>query len=70
VAVTRLSPSNRPNKRLYTVKEAAKYLGQTVWGMRTLIWNGHVPVVQTGQKQFIDVVDMDKFIERNKMTWN
>lgn len=55
-----------PRKRLYTVKEAATYLGHTVWGLRSLIWSKTLPVVQNGRKQFIDIFDMDKFIEQNK----
>jgi excisionase family DNA binding protein len=55
-----------PRKRLYTVKEGAEYLGQKDWGMRTLIWSGKIPVVRFGRKQFVDIFDMDKFIERNK----
>ena len=55
-----------PRKRLYTVKEAADYLGHTVWGIRSLIWAKTLPVVQNGRKQFIDLFDMDAFIESNK----
>ena len=31
-----------PTKRLYTLKEAAVYLGHTEWGMRELIWYGQI----------------------------
>jgi len=55
-----------PRKRLYTVKEAAEYLGHTVWGLRSLIWAKTLPVVQHGRKQFLDLYDMEAFIERNK----
>jgi excisionase family DNA binding protein len=55
-----------PRKRLYTVKEAAKFLGHTVWGMRSLIWSKTLPVVQHGRKQFLDLYDLEKFIEANK----
>ncbi len=56
------------NKRLFTLKEAAVYLGRTEWGMRDLIWSGQVPVVrnQRGRKIFIDVLDMDAFINKQK----
>ena len=30
--------SNPKQKRLYTLKEAAEYLGRSEWGMRELIW--------------------------------
>ena len=55
-----------PKKRLYTVQESAEYLGHTVWGIRSLIWSKALPVVQRGRKQFIDLYDMNKFIDDNK----
>ncbi len=58
----------RISQRLYTVKDAAVYLGRTVWGVRELIWSGELPVIKSGRggKQYIDVLDMDAFIDRNK----
>ena len=55
-----------PRKRLYTVKEAAVYLGHTIWGVRSLIWAKNLPVVQHGRKQFLDLFDLNAFIEGNK----
>jgi excisionase family DNA binding protein len=55
-----------PRKRLYTVKEAALYLGHTVWGVRSLIWSKTLPVVQHGRKQFVDLFDLEAFIEKHK----
>ena len=56
--------------RLLPLKEAAAYLGLTVWSMRERIWAGDIPVVQFpgGRKQFIDTEDISRFIERNKRT--
>jgi excisionase family DNA binding protein len=58
-------------KRLYTVKEAAEYLGRSEWGMRELIWAGKIPVVKVegGRKIFLDILDLMGFIERNKSTY-
>lgn len=53
-------------KRLYNVKEAAKYLGLSVWGVRRLIWDGHLVAVRQGRRVLVDVNDMNEFIERNK----
>ncbi|HOE73140.1 MAG TPA: helix-turn-helix domain-containing protein [Deltaproteobacteria bacterium] len=58
--------SNPMRKRLFTIKEAAVYLGRPVWGVRTLIWNGRIPVIQDGRKYFIDINDLDDYIERQK----
>jgi len=57
------------NKRLYNLKEASVYLGRSTWGVRTLIWNGKIPVVRDGRKMFIDVFDLEKFVESNKSTY-
>ena len=55
-------------KRLFTLKEAAEYLGRSEWGMRTLIWSREIPVVKIngGRKIFVDVNDLNAFIERYK----
>jgi excisionase family DNA binding protein len=55
-------------KRLYTLKEGAEYLGRSKWGMRELIWSGEIPVVRTGRgrKIFLDIEDLNNFINRNK----
>ena len=53
-------------KRLYTVKKAAVYLGRTDWGVRGLIWRGRLPEVRDGRKIYIDIKDLDRYIERNK----
>jgi hypothetical protein len=58
--------TNPLSKRLYTLKEAGAYLGRSEYSVRTLIWNGILPVVKNGKKQWVDIVDMDRFIERNK----
>jgi len=59
---------NPLHKRLYDLKEAAHYLGRPVFSVRTLIWNGALPVIKDGRKQYLDIYDMDKYIERNKET--
>jgi hypothetical protein len=66
--------SNPFAKRLYTLKEAGVYLGRSEYSVRTLIWNGTLPVVknpggdQNGKKQWVDILDMDHFIESSKET--
>jgi predicted site-specific integrase-resolvase len=56
--------------RLLPLKEAASYLGLTVWGIRERIWAGQLPVVTFpgGRKQYIDTEDIEKFIRDNKRT--
>lgn len=59
-------------KRLYTLKESAVYLGRTEWGMRDLIWKQLIPVVMTsgGRKIFLNVRDLDDYIEKNKSVYS
>lgn len=57
-----------PRKRLYTLREAGEYLGRPVWGIRELIWSGKIPVIQDGRKMYLDIIDLDSYIERFKKT--
>jgi len=56
--------------RLLPIKQAAQYLGLTVWAIRERIWAGQIPVVQFpgGRKQYIDMQDLESFIQNNKKT--
>lgn len=54
-------------KRLYTVQEAAEYLGRSVWSIRRLIWEGLLPSVRVHGRVHLDVADMDKLIEQSKV---
>lgn len=61
-------PNPPCSKRLYTLKEAAEYLGRPVWGVRELIWKGKISYIQDGRKYYLDLVDLDQYIEKQKMT--
>jgi len=54
-------------KRLYSIKEAAVYLGRTDWSIRELIWKGKLPHVKVGRRVHLDIYDLDSFIEKNKV---
>jgi excisionase family DNA binding protein len=56
----------RPRKRLYTIDEAAVYLGRSPWAVRQLIWSGKIRYVRDGRRILLDIVDMDKWIEDSK----
>ena len=56
------------HKRLFDLKEAATYLGRPVFSVRGLIWKGALPVIKDGRKLYLDLHDMDTYIERNKET--
>jgi excisionase family DNA binding protein len=55
-----------PQKRLYSVPEAACYLGRTVDAMREIIWKGKIDFIKDGRRVLLDVRDLDAYVERNK----
>ena len=59
---------NPLRKRLFTLKEAAEYLGRAEYGVRELVWDGAIPVVkqEKGRKWYFDLPDLEAYIERNK----
>ncbi len=61
------SSAGRINKRLYSIPEAAAYLGRSVWSMREMVWAGKLPAVRDGRRIFIDLEDMNRWIELNKV---
>lgn len=54
-------------KRLFTVKEAALYLGRTPHAIRELQWDGLLPAVKVGRRIHFDLLDLEKFIESHKI---
>jgi excisionase family DNA binding protein len=62
-------PPSPSRKRLYTIKESGEYLGRSPWGVRELIWAGKLPYVRDGRAFFIDIKDLDSYVERNKNTY-
>ena len=59
---------NPQGPRLLTLKDAAKWLGLTVWAMRERVWQGQIPYVKFdgGRKLYIDTKDLENFIARHK----
>ena len=56
----------RLNKRLYSIKESAVYLGRSEWAIREMIWAGKIPCIKDGRRILLDIKDMDSWIEKNK----
>lgn len=54
--------------RLLPLKDAAAWLGLTVWAMRERIWAGDIPVVRFpgGRKMYIDTRDLEDLVQKNK----
>ena len=56
-----------PGRPLVRVREAAEYLGSSPWKIRQPIADRRIPFVQDGDGPFwLDIRDLDSFIERNK----
>lgn len=53
-------------KRLYSIPEAAVYLGRTDSAIREMLWAGKIPFVRDGKRILIDIRDMDEWIEKSK----
>jgi len=53
-------------KRLYSINDAAVYLGRSVWAVREMLWAGKIPFVKDGKRILIDIRDMDAWIDISK----
>ena len=60
---------NPSGPRLLPLMDGAKYLGLSVWTVREAIWAGFIPIVRPPgtRKIWIDIQDLDAFIDQNKM---
>jgi excisionase family DNA binding protein len=58
--------NSRPQKRLYSIKEASVYLGRSIWAVREMIWAGKLRHVRDGRRILLDILDMDCWIDQNK----
>ena len=70
-ARVRLSSARPPkapplSRRLYDIQAIAGYLGIPVYSVRGLIWGGALPCVRIGRRQYLDLKDVDRFIESQK----
>ena len=54
------------SKRLYSVKEAGRYVGKSPWTIRRLIRDGGLREVRQGRRVMLDIVDLEQFVERYK----
>lgn len=58
---------DRSLKRLYSVDEAAVYLGRTPGAVRELIFKGRLPKVAIDRRVQIDLKDLDSLIDGHKV---
>ena len=58
------TPPIRP--RLLTVEQAAVYIGRSKEAVQHMISGGKMPTVRADRRVFLDVQDLDGWIEQNK----
>ncbi len=56
-------------RRLYALKDAAPYLGGSLWTFRKSIWRGELPHVRIGRNVLVDLADLDRYILSHKATY-
>lgn len=66
----RISEETAKQKRLFSVPEAARYLGRTVWGIREMVYAGKIPCIKDGRRMLLDIRDMDSWIEEKRMRFS
>lgn len=52
--------------RLLTVEQAAVYIGRSKASVQHMVSSGQLPTVRPDRRVFIDIADLDRWIEENK----
>jgi excisionase family DNA binding protein len=60
------SANGEVRPRLLTVEQAAVYIGRTKDAVHHMIAGGKLPTVRSDRRVFIDMRDLDAWIEENK----
>ncbi len=55
-----------PPRRLYDLEGTGAYLGIPVHTVREMIHRGDLPCVRIGRRQYLDIRDVDQFIDQAK----
>ena len=63
------SSLSKPPRRLFSIEDASIYLGRSINGVRQMLWDGKIPFIKDGKRVFVDVRDLDIWIDRNKQTY-
>jgi len=54
------------NRRLLSVDQAAIYIGRTKEALQFLLAAGKLPTVRSDRRVFLEIRDLDQWVERNK----
>ena len=49
------------------MEDGAKYMAIHVWALRQIIRKGKIPFQTVGRGYILDSVDMDRYLEKNKV---
>ena len=60
------NPAYYIHKRLYSIKEAADYLGRSSWTVAEMVRTGKLPYISDGRRKLLDIRDINHWIETNK----
>lgn len=55
-----------PTPRLLNIKKASLYSGLPIWAIRQLIWGDKLPYIKLGTKYYLDITDIENWINANK----
>ena len=68
VVTSSARPAKAPTlpRRLYDIEAVGAYLGIPPWTVREMIWRGDLPYVKIGRRQYLDIRDVDQFIDQAK----
>lgn len=61
-----MQSSTAVEPRMLPIRDAAKYLGATVWFVRSQVWDRKLPFLKFGNRLVFDRVDLDSYIEAKK----
>lgn len=68
-AIAMAEQTNKVIKRLYSVPEAAVYLGRTETAIREMIWANKLSAFRADRRVMLDVRELDQHIEKNKIEY-
>jgi excisionase family DNA binding protein len=61
-----VTDNSKLTPRLLNVRDAATYLGTTVWFIRNLGWSDALPIIKLGNRWLFDKADLDSYVDRMK----
>jgi len=64
-----MKESHPSPKRLLSLKHAAGYMDCGVYKVREMIWSGQIPIVRDGREIFLEVRDLDRYIDSKKQNY-